>query len=220
MSLSYQKFYGADSCLILNRDSTSTAGVMKIGTSASRYALGTTADREGVRFNFSTAATSGTARGLDTRLTVSAGAGGEALRSYLTCSSNTPADTVNGAHISLDFGASAGNVTGLGTAARCTLMVPSRSLGGTVAAVQAELWADGTASTTANGSCIRAVIDGNATGKAALEDAAYLINIDTGTNATGNVVNGAGNEPTWTSATHKIRIIANGTVMYLVAVLA
>ncbi len=215
-------FYGADNGLCYDALGTTTTGVLRIGTSASRYALGTTAGREGVRFNFASTATTGTNRGLDTRLTLSSGAGGEAGRFFTLVESNTPADTVNGCHTSLIFGTAAGNVTGLATAERHTFHCPDRSLGGTWSAAMCELYAEGTTSTGAGGrgSMLRCVIDGNATGKALLEDNTYLLDIDTGTNASGNVVSAAGNEPTWTSATHKIRIIANGTAMYLVAVLA
>ncbi len=229
MSLSYEKWFGADNALRLNRDSTSTAGVLKIGTAASPYALGTTADRRGARFNFATTATTGTARGVDTRLWLSSGSGGEAIRAYCFNGSTTPADTCNGAHISLGFGGGAddtigtvGNITGLGNAVRCTVMVPARTIGGTVSGVMGELWAESATSNMSHGACFRACIDGaNSTGKALLEDNCYLFDISTGTNATGNMVSGATTADVTTgSSTHKIRIIANGTVMYLLATLA
>jgi len=174
-----------------------------------------------LEFRLDGSAASGTYRGIYMRLDVTGGAGGEAVRAYLHCEDDTPDDTVNGAHITLAFGTTVGNITGLGTACRNTMMIPNRSIGGTTGAVQAEAYAEGASS--ANGglmSLLRCVIDGNATGKAALEDNVNLMEISTGTNASGNMVSAAGNEPTWTSATHKIRIVANGVTMYLVAVLA
>jgi hypothetical protein len=99
-------------------------------------------------------------------------------------------------------------------------MVPNRTLTGTVSALNAEVWADGTSSLTSNAALIRCTLGGDGTGLAAIEDVIALINIDGGTNNTGNLVSAVGSEPTWSSATHKIRIKANGTTMYLVAVLA
>jgi hypothetical protein len=110
------------------------------------------------------------------RLYLTGGAGGEALRAFCTVSSNTPADTVNGAHISLSFGATIGNVTGLGTAVRATLHVPNRALTGNCAAIQAELYADGASS--ANGgvlSFVRFSLGGNATGITALTQHASCV---------------------------------------------
>ena len=81
-----------------------------------------------------------------------------------------------------------------------------------------ELYADGATSDVANGQFMRCVLAGNATGSALVEDSAALFSIEGGTNATGNLVPGTSNEPTWTSKTHLIRIRANGTVMYIPAV--
>lgn len=189
------------------------------GTSSANFSSAT-ADINFSQLYVTSSATSGTTRGNYTRLYLTGGAGGEAARLFTTVSSNTPADTVNGAHISLSFGASAGNVTGLGTAVRATAHVPNRSLGGTVGAVQAELYADGASSAVGGTlSLIRAVIDGEATGKAAVEDGAFLLDVSTGSNASGNVVGALnGNEPTWASHTGLIRVNLNGTTAYLVAV--
>lgn len=197
----------------------SNAILMGIGTSTAQPAS-SAVDRNWLSFYLKSNAASGTSRGMYLRLYIPDGAGGEAARIFTTVSSNTPADTVNGAHISLSFGSSAGNVTGLGTASRNTLHVPNRSLGGTTTAIQAELYADGASS--ANGgtiSFLRAVLDGNATGLAAVEDTAHLIHVAGGTNASGNVVGALnGNEPTWTGKTGLIRVNLNGTTAYLVAI--
>ncbi len=173
-------------------------------------------------YYLSGSAASGTYRGIYMRLYLTGGAGGEAVRAFTTVSNNAPADTVNGAHISLNFGASAGNLSGLGTAARCTLHIPNRALTGTTAGVQSEYYADGDTSslTGASHSFLRAVLAGDATGLAAAEDTINLIEVAGGTNASGNLVSDAGNEPTWAAATYKIRCNMNGTTMYLVAVAA
>lgn len=205
---------------LLTLNSNGTDGFVHIGTTTTKYALGATADAEGVRYNFSSTATTGTNRGEDVRLLLSSGAGGESIRAFTTVSSNSPADTVNGIHSSLGFSASAGNVTGLGTAVRGNVLVPNRTLTGTIAGVQGELYASGASSDVSAGACFRAVIDGEATGKAAMEDSVFLFDVSTGTNASGNVVSGVGNEPTWASATHKIRIRCNGVTMYIPATLA
>jgi predicted RecA/RadA family phage recombinase len=178
------------------------------------------ADKSFVDLRLQTSATGGTARGIYCKLITTGTSGGEAVRAFLECNSNTPADTVNGAHISIQFGSAAGNVTGLATAARCTFMVPSRSLTGTNAAVMAELWADGASSADGGTmSFLRCCLGGNATGLAAIEDTVNLIEVAGGSNASGNVVGALnGNEPTWSSHTGLIRVKLNGTTAYLVAI--
>jgi len=208
MAIRYLSYFGKDRQLVGNSLTTSLNGVLYIGTSASRHALGATADREGVRFNFASTATTGCNRGLDTRLTLSSGAGGEAGRFFTTVANNAPADTVNGAHISLEFGSAAGNVTGLGSAVRCTLHVPSRALTGTTGAVIGELWANGAGSTGLGGnlSFFRARLGGNATGLALLDDTAYFMTLDGGSTASGNICH----TNTAADATHGLRCLING----------
>lgn len=213
----------------------SVAGAMNFGAAAGAPAQGllggvgtnadpattAVADKCFLDFRLQTSATGGTARGIYCKLITTGTSGGEAVRAFLECNSNTPADTVNGAHITLQYGAVAGNCTGLATAARCTLMVPSRSLTGTTAAVMAELWADGASSTSGGRmSFLRACIGGNATGAALLDDTAFLLELAGGVNGSGNICSAVGNEPTWSTATHKIRVCINDVTMYLVAVLA
>jgi hypothetical protein len=98
-------------------------------------------------------------------------------------------------------------------------MVPNKTLDGTNCATYSELWAEGTTSNFSNGQFQRYVLGGDVTGAALLEDNVALFSIEGGSNASNNVVSAAGGEPTWTSnKTHLIRIKANGTTMYLVAV--
>ena len=158
---------------------TTTGIVLGVGSAAANYNFGSTADKNAVNFHFTTAAASGTSRGIYNRLYLTGGAGGESLRTYTTVSSNTPADTVNGAHLSLDFGAAAGNITGLGTASRSTLHIPAgRAINGTIAAVQAEIYGDG-ASAAIGGvaSFLRCVVDGHADIKTSVDTNGFLAEV-------------------------------------------
>lgn len=192
---------------------TGTDGALiKAGTAAATLTM--TAAGNAVQFYVTNSAASGTARANYTRLYLSGGAGGEALRAFCTVSSNTPADTCNGAHISLNFGASAGNITGLGTAVRGTLHVPNRSLGGTVAAIQAEIYADG-ASSDIGGVCalIRGIVDGEATGKATVDGKSFLLDLTAtaGAHDSGEMIV-ASNSGTITGA---IKVRINGATKYI-----
>ena len=162
-------------------------------------------------YNSSSAAT-GTARGLYNRLYLTGGAGGEALRSFTTVSHDTPADTVNGAHISLNFGATTGNATGtLGLGSRNTLHIPDRALGGNVAAVQAELWADGSSSDVSQVcSLFRAIVDGDGTGKDTVSDKAYFLDLTCNDTAGGMVEN----QTSW-AVSKSLKVRVNGTDYYL-----
>jgi hypothetical protein len=197
--------------------------ILGSGKSAS-YKSTSLADKNFISFYLGSSAPSGTSRGMYLRLYLTGGAGGEALRAFCTVSSNTPADSVNGAHISLNFGSSAGNVTGLGTAVRATVHVPNRSLGGTGAALQAELYSDGASSTIGGKwACVRLVNGGNATGIAAIDDTAYALSFSGFTGGSGNVIGAAGDEPTWaTGNTVKIRCWdeTGNRALYLIATLA
>jgi len=199
-------------------DYGNSAGLIIGGGSALVPVASSTVNGHFIEWRFSNTAATGTARGEYLRLYLTGGAGGEALRAFTTNSAAAPVDTINGAHISLNF-SGAGNVTGQAAASRLTYHVPGANLGGTNAVAQLDAWADGAASAvTGNMSFIRATLGGNATGLSAIEDAAYLLSISGGTNASGNMVGAVGNEPTWTSKTHLIRVNLNGTLAYLVAV--
>ena len=88
----------------------------------------------------STAAT-GDARGLYLRLYLEGAGGGEAIRAYATANAANVAtgSTINGVHTSLSIAASC-SVSGAGNALRATLgaAAESRTLGGTLAAIQAD----------------------------------------------------------------------------------
>lgn len=166
--------------------------LLRIATSAARYSLGTAADKEAVRLNFTSPATSGTARGLDIRLTQTGAAGeSDCLRVFETVSCNTT--TCRGAHISLNFLAEAGGseCTGLGTAAAFTLHIPniaSWAPTGTLASGVFEIFSDGTASDPAGLtelSVLRLCNSGNATGAADVDTDAAILSIQGFTAATG-----------------------------------
>ena len=181
--------------------------VFGVGSASAYHNFGSTADKNAMEFRFTTAATTGTSRGMYLRLNLTGAAGGESLRAFTSCASNTPADTVNGAHISLTFGASAGNVTGLGTAGRFTVHVPDRALTGSGGAVMGEFYADADQATF-NGQwgLFRGVLGGDPTGLALLDDTAYFMILDGGTTDTGNICH----TNTAADATHGLRCLING----------
>ncbi len=113
-------------------------------------------------------ATSGDNRGIYNRFYMSgAGSNGESLRSFTTVNDVTVANA-HGAHLSLSFGTS-GKASGEGIAVRGTLQIPSGGLNaGTYAAVQAEVWADGTGVTSVPTALFRGVVGGNSTGAASV----------------------------------------------------
>jgi hypothetical protein len=160
-----------------NGDTANSALRLGAGNSNEPETTGS-ADSNFIDYRLKSTAASGTNRGMYIRQYLTGGAGGEAARIYNTVSSNTPADTINGAHISQDFGSTAGNVTGEGQAVRATLMVPNRTLGGTCAAVKAELWADGASSDASNVAFIRCTLAGNSTGVTTLDTSAKFMTID------------------------------------------
>lgn len=135
------------------------AKLLGAGTSASP-AVGSTNGMNFLQFYFRHDGTSGDNRGLYLRTRFNGGAGGDAARLFATV--DTDCGTVHGAHISLSFTAGK-QVSGQGVAARCTLHIPNDALStGTLAAVQAEAYMDGTSSdpgSAAHG-LIRAIVDG------------------------------------------------------------
>lgn len=156
----------------------SNALVMGVGTSSSR-AQANAADRNFLSFYFENFATSGDNRGMYLRLYHSgAGAGGEAARIYTTVN-NVAAGTAHGAHISLGF-ASTGTVTGLGVANRSTLHLANQGTqAGTMAAIQAEIYADGSDSDPngADVTFLRFLADGHADGIADISTDVTLFNL-------------------------------------------
>ena len=213
---------GASLTRILNKKSgADSAGglLMGVGTSAAP-ATNAVANKHFFEFRVQHTATSGDNRGIYLRTEFGGAAGGgDGLRVNTVMTEEC--GTVNGLHGSLSCN-TGGSITGLGTGIRAGLLFADAAMtGGTYAALQVDLWANG-ASTDISGvteaSAIRVAIGGNATGAGNLEDNANLLVITGGTNASSNLVSAAGNEPTWTSNTYLIRCSLNSQTAYLVAV--
>ena len=139
-------------------------------------------------------ATSGDTRAAYIRLWLSGVAnGGEALRAFTTINS-VAGSTAHGAHISLNFVSTSGSasLSGLGVGMRTTLHIPNDAsfTSGTLAAMMAEIYADGSSSDTdgcTEVSFLRVVNGGNATGGANIDDDAYLISAQGFDINTGNI---------------------------------
>jgi len=189
-------------------------GIIKAGTSGSRV-VEDTADMKFISLYLDNGATSGDNRGIYNRLYLTgAGGGGESLRTFTTVE-DVAAGTAHGLHASLNFG-STGSVTGLGVAGRNTLHIPNDAswAPGTVAALQAELYSDGTNSDTDGAtevSFLRLVNDGHADGIADVDDDVNLFTLTGGATGAGNVFaaqSGAG-------VSHTLRVKIHGTTYYL-----
>lgn len=203
---------------------TPTAKVMNIGNGDSYPVRASTSgnivDMRG-SFNHS----SGDARVLYLRLYLEGSVGGDGLRAYTTVNSNV--DTARGAHISLDFEATAGGseCSGLGTALTTTLHIPniaSWAPTGTYASLLAEIYSDGTNSDPAGMTELAFIRISNSggTGKADVDTDAFAFSFqgfDT-TKSGGNVIMVTGDEPTWDNVTTYIKIKIGATTYYLLAV--
>jgi len=160
--------------------------LIKAGSATSRI-IKDVADTKFMAFYFDNGASSGDNRGMYLRQYLTGGAGGEALRVFNTVE-NVTAGTAHGAHISLNFGAT-GKVSGLGVAMRATLHIANQATqSGTMAAIQAEIYSDGTTSDPASSvvSCIRVVNDGSA--KDDVDDDAFLLDLSGWTKGAGHMV--------------------------------
>ena len=167
----------------------------------SNPALSAAVDNSFLDFRLKFTGASGTSRGIYLKLTCSGGAGGEALRAKMVNSSDTPADTVNGSHTALEFGATAGNVTGQASAGRFTLSTPGRALGGTCAVIQADLNVP-TSGTLANTSFMRFTAMG--AGVAAVDTSAFFFTLDGVTANSGKLFRVAA--PTTLAASLRVKI--------------
>ena len=159
------------------------------GTASDRMTTAT-ANKKFIEFRLENTATSGDNRGIYNRLYLGgAGGGGESLRSF-TSVDDVAVGTAHGAHISLNF-ESSGTVTGLGAAIRGTLHIPDdASQAGTLTALQAEIYSDGTLSDTAGGdySYFRVVNDGDAVGIANVDDDVFLMSLQGFTAGSGHII--------------------------------
>lgn len=206
------------SATLTQEGAESTALLFGLGTSTTTAKTGT-ADKKFISFYTENSATSGDNRAIYNRFYLSgAGGGGESLRSS-TEISGVAVGTAHGAHLSLGMGESTtgGAVTGLGVAVRATLGLPDVAMasGGTYAAIMPEIYSFGASSDAAavtELSFIRCVNGGNSSGRADVDDDAYLLVYDGGSNATGNVFEAAVTEANYAYCG---RCKINGTVMYM-----
>jgi len=163
-------------------------------------------------------ATSGDARAEYARLWISGAAGGgEALRAFTTIN-GVAGGTAHGAHISLNFVSTSGSgsLSGLGVAMRGTLHIPNDAsfTSGTLAAIMAEIYADGSSSDTdgcTEVSFLRVVNGGDATGGADTDDDAFLISAQGFTVGAGNLFAAK----TSAAVSHTARIKIGDTTYYL-----
>ena len=168
-----------------------SALLLGIGTAADP-ATTSVAGKNFKEFRFESKATSGDSRGEYLRLYLAgAGVSGEALRAFTTVD-DVAAANAHGAHISLNF-ATSGTITGQGIAGRNTLHLPPTALSSnvTLAAVQAEVYSDGSLSDPGGSTLLsffRAVNDGHANGKADVDDDAVLFELNGFTAGSGHVV--------------------------------
>lgn len=144
-------------------------------------------------------------------LYLSGGAGGECYRVATTVMAAAPVDTCNAIHATLEFGASAGNITGLGTAIRAGVLIGKRSITGTVAAVMAELYGETSGAVGGRLALIRGVVDGETTAKAAINAGAFFLDLVAAA-AEGNMVEAGA---TLGTAYGGIKCCINGTTMYI-----
>lgn len=166
--------------LAFDTPSVTSTPQFSIGTGTSDTVDVTQADYKAFTIYLNNSATSGDNRAMYVRQYLSgAGGGGEAARIFSTVN-DVAAGTVHGAHISLSF-ASTGSVTGQGIASRNTLHIPNAAMsGGTVSALQAEIYADGASSDisgTTNHSVFRVVLGGNATGAATVSTFMDMVSV-------------------------------------------
>jgi len=155
---------------------------IQCGTSSS-FVTTSTADKKFLQYYIENTAATGDNRAMYLRLKLSGGGGGEALRVFTNVEANS--GTAHGAHISLNFVATAGGseCSGLGVAIRGTLHIPdvaSWAPTGTYSAGMFEIYSDGTASDPAGMtrlSVLQLSNSGNATGKADVDTDGYIFDL-------------------------------------------
>ena len=192
--------------------------LMLCGTSSAKITT-STADTKFFQIYVENTATSGDNRGIYLRQYLAgAGGGGEALRCFTTIDA-VAAGTAHGAHISLNFvsTSNSGRLTGLGVAMRATLHIPDDAswTGGTLAAIQAEIYSDGSASDPdglTELSYIRCINGGHADGISDVDDDAFLFSLQGMTAGSGSLYDTSASAATG-DATLKIKI--GGTTKYL-----
>jgi len=159
---------------------TPDAKVLNIGTTANRLDFTTSGNVVNLRASFNHS--SGDARAMYSRLYLEGSVGGDCHRIFTSVNSNV--DTARGAHISLNFEATAGGseCSGVGTPLNCTLHIPniaSWAPTGSLYGALIEIYSDGANSDPAgltNLSFLTISNSGNSTGKADVDTDAFAIN--------------------------------------------
>lgn len=142
---------------------------------------------------------------------------GECARFFTTAMAAMNA--IHGVHCSASFG-TGGSLTGLAAGVRGTLQLPNAALAGTSAAIMGEVNAEG-ASSAIGGvtSLLRLGTSGNATGMGEFDTSGFVIDFFGLTPASGKAISDAGNEPSWTGKTRKLKCrLPNGSTTYVLAV--
>jgi len=147
------------------------------------------------QFRYDSGAASGDNRGEYLRVYYTgAGGGGDCMRLYADVV-GVAAANVFGLHVTAGFGESTtgGSITGTGCALRAQIGLPDVAMaaGGTYCAVMPEIYSFGANSDAGAVTLlafIRCVNDGNAAGVADVDDDAYLLVLDGGAIAGGNIV--------------------------------
>ena len=195
--------------------------------SSSSFVTTSVASKKFLQYYIENTASSGDNRAMYLRLKLSGGGDGEALRVFTNVESNTA--NCHGAHVSLSFLATAGGseCSGTGVAIKGTLHIPdvaSWAPTGTYSAGMFEIYSDGTASDPAGMtrlSVLQLSNSGNGTGKADVDDDAYIIDFQGWTpaaNATEAISSTSLAELPATSIGLKIRVGASD--YYIPAVIA
>lgn len=183
---------------------TTTAAYMGGGTSAAPLVNSSTSVNS-MEFRFDHSGATGDIRAMYIRGYYSGGCGGETIRAFSTM--QTTVGTAHGAHISLNYDTS-GATTGLACAIRGTLHIANRATSvGTAAAIQAEVYCDGTSSAaTGTLSLLRCIVDGgDATARNTVDF--FLTGVNLGTNIFTTKTSAA--------VTHWLKCDINGTTYYL-----
>jgi len=201
-------------------DSTTAATAAGIfggcGSSADPVEYAQAGDKTFMYFNTKNTAASVTSRGLYWKHYISgAGASGEALRPY-TIVEGVAVQGSHAIHAALGFGTAATCAEDHFAPLRGTLMVPNNATGmagGGHSAVDAELYAEGALSSGHAGwtTLYRALLSGNATGMAILEDQIGLFMLEGFTIDTGNMISAVSS----TTNTHNLRIFIGATSYYI-----
>jgi len=192
-----------------------SALVMGSGTGASPVTT-SAANKNFVEFRCETTTTTAGSdtRGIYNRLYIAgiSTGGGESLRTFTTV--EAAIGTAHGIHASLNF--NSGSCSGQGIASRNTLHIPNAGMtGGTYAALQAEIYSDGTSSDPAavtQLSLIRIVNAGHANGIADVDDDAKFLAFSGFTIGAGNMIFANAATPS-----HVIKCDIGGTAYYLCA---